>query len=238
MELRLSVLLARSSVASRRGAEKLIAEGRVTVNGTVADRPSQRVTYGVDHIKVDGKRIRKPAPPVYLMLNKPTGCVTTAHDPHDRPTVFDFIRSKVMVEPVGRLDFDTEGLLLFTNDGDLAQKLMRPESKVFKTYKAKVHGHLSPNTLKELRQGVALDGITTLPAKVRKINQTPGYTWIMLTICEGKYRQVKRMMKRVGHPVARLKREIYGPLRLENLKVGKFRYLEPEEIEQLREAVR
>ena len=238
MELRLSVYLSRTGVASRRGADKVIKDGCVTINGQVIKTPSTRVIIDKDHVKVNGKRVGKIAPPVYLMLNKPIGCVTTTNDPQGRPTVFDLLtRVKTMVEPIGRLDYDSEGLLLFTNDGDLANKLMSPSSKVPKTYKIKVRGHPLKETYEKLRKGVRLDGKMTKPAKVKSIKRTDNYTWLRITIVEGKYRQVRRMLKIVGHPVARLKREVYGSLDLEDLTPGHFRYLRKNEIDKLRKAV-
>lgn len=238
MELRLSVLLSRASVASRREADKIISEGRVTVNGEVITRPFTRINVGKDHVKVDGKLIKKLAPHVYLVLNKPAGFVTTARDPQERSTVFDLIkRVKVNVEPVGRLDYESEGLLLFTNDGDLARKLTGPKYKVPKSYRVKVRGKPNSETLARLRNGINLDGKKTLPAKVKSLRRTDNYTWLRITIREGKYRQLRRMMKKVGHPVARLIRESVGPLTLVDVKPGRFRYLRQDEIRKLRKAV-
>lgn len=239
MELRLSVLLARSGVASRRKSDDLIQNGDVTVNGKVETSPGRKVIFGQDHVKVRGKLITKLAPLVYLIFNKPAGCVTTADDPEGRKTVFDYIKKiKTKVEPVGRLDFDTEGLLIFTNDGDMAFKLSRPETKVPKTYKVKVKGRPSNETYDLLRDGITLDGKKTLPAKIKRVKATEGYTWIRITITEGKYRQVRRMLEKVQHPAVRLRREKYGPLELEGIPAGKFRFLRPDEIVKLREAIR
>jgi 23S rRNA pseudouridine2605 synthase len=238
MELRLSLFLSKASVASRRGADELIERGNVTVNGQVVTDPGKRIHVGKDHVKVDGKLITKLAPPVYLMLNKPPGCVTTTNDPEGRTTVFEFLkRVKVMVEPVGRLDYDTEGILLFTNDGEMANKLMSPKHKVPKTYSAKVKGAPSPDSLQMLRSGVMLDGQKTLPAKVKRIKKTDAYSWVRITIVEGKYRQVRRMFEKVGHPVVRLRREKFGPLEMEGLAPGKFRYLNEYEIGRLRKGL-
>ena len=238
MEFRLSVFLLKASVASRRGADQLIAQGSVTVNGQIVTNPATRVEVGRDHVKVDGKLIRKLAPRVYLMLNKPTGCVTTAKDPQGRKTVFDLVnRVKVKVEPIGRLDFDSEGMLLMTNDGDLAQKLMSPASKVPKVYKVKVRGHPSREALQTLREGVKLDGRKMLPAKIKSVKKSDDYTWLRITIVEGKYRQVRRMFQTIQHPVVRLRREKIGPLHLEDLAPGRFRYLSQDELDKLRKVV-
>lgn len=237
-ELRLTVLLAKASVASRRGAEKMIEQGRVTVNGQIVTMPATRVLLGRDHVKVDGRLIHKLAPLLYLALNKPVGYVTTASDPQDRKTVFDLLkRVKVVVEPVGRLDYDSEGLLLFTNDGDLMHKLTNPKNKVPKTYRVKVAGNPNRESLKKLREGILLDKRKTMPAKIKRIKRTDNYTWIRMTIHEGKYRQVRRMFKSIRHTVVRLKRERFGPVHLEDLKSGRFRYLRQDEIVQLRKAV-
>jgi len=239
VELRLSVYLSRASIASRRGADALIKKGAVTINGQIVKEPGTRVEVSKDHVKVNGKRVGKLAPHVYLMLNKQAGYVTTTNDPEGRATVFDLLtRVKGMVAPVGRLDYDTEGILIFTNDGALANKLTRPKSKVEKVYAVKVRGRPSLETLVKLRKGVFLDQRKTKPAKIKKMKKTENYTWLRITIIEGKYRQIRRMFKLVGHPVARLKREQYGSLVLEDLKPGKFRYLRDDEIEKLRKAVK
>ena len=237
-EIRLSVFLSKASVASRRGAEKMIQEGRVSVNGNTVTKPETRVLFGRDHVKVDGKLIHKLAPFVYLALNKPVGYVTTAKDPQGRKTVFDLLkRVKIVVEPVGRLDFDSEGLLIFTNDGDLTNKLTNPRYKVPKTYRIKVAGIPETESLTKLRQGVRLDKRKTKPAKIKRIKRTDNYTWFRITIYEGKYRQVRRMFKSIGHTVVRLKREKFGPVQLEDIKPGRFRYLRQDEIDQLRKAI-
>ena len=238
-EFRLSLFLSRAGVASRRQADELISGGHVTVNGQVETSPGRKVALGQDHVKVKGKLITKLAPPVYLVLHKPTGCVTTRSDPQKRRTVFDYLqRVKTPVESVGRLDYDSEGLLLFTNDGDLAYKLSRPEFKVLKVYRAKIKGHPTREELELLRGGIELDGKKTKPAKIGKIKRKDAYTWLEISISEGKYRQVRRMFQRIGHPVVRLRRERYGPLAIEDLAPGRFRYLEQNEIDRLREVVK
>jgi 23S rRNA pseudouridine2605 synthase len=239
MELRLSLFLARAGIASRRGADALIAEGRVTVNGDVEKSPGSRVILGKDHVKVNGKIVSKLVPPVYLILHKPAGCVTTASDPQGRTTVFHYLkRVKARVESVGRLDYDTEGLLLFTNDGELAAKLASPAFKVAKTYRAKVKGNPNREAMKMLRDGVVLDRRKTLPAEVKKVKSNRTYTWLRITIREGKNRQVRRMFQSVCHPVVRLRREEFGPLELTGLAPGRFRYLETDEISLLKKEVK
>lgn len=238
-EERLHKVLARAGVASRRGAEALIGAGRVTVNGAQVTRPGTTVDPSRDAIKVDGRRIDL-APPraVWIALNKPRGCVTTLSDPEGRPTVADLLpKRRERLFPVGRLDFHSEGLLLFTNDGELARDLLHPGSHVAKTYLAKVRGTPNREALERISVGLEIDRRRTLPARAA-IVKAGANAWIEVTVVEGRKHQVRRMLEAVGHPVQRLRRVGIGPLRLGRLPVGAWRELRPEEVSALRSASR
>jgi len=230
---RLQKVLARAGLGSRRACEELIAEGRVTVNGEVADL-GRRVDPERDHVAVDGAVVPTRPGLVHYVLNKPAGVVTTAADTHGRPTVVELVPAEPRVFPVGRLDADTEGLLLLTNDGDLAHRLTHPSFGVEKEYVAQVEGRPSRAALRRLREGVELDDGRTAPAKVAELE--PGV--LRLTIHEGRNRQVRRMCEAVGHPVVRLVRTRIGPLREPRLKPGEWRPLEVAEVLALERAVR
>lgn len=236
MSDRLNLALARAGVASRRASDRLIAEGRVTVNGRVVNILGSRVEPGRDRIEVDGRRI--PAPPArhtYLMLHKPRGCVTTMRDPEGRPTVHGLLRGvSARLFPVGRLDYQSEGLLLLTDDGDLARALMHPSTGVTKTYQAKVRGTPTPEALARLARGVRVDGRATLPATAEVIRRTGTAAWVEVVLKEGRKRQVRRMLETVGHPVQRLRRTRYDGLELGALAPGRFRVLTSREVARLR----
>jgi len=236
MEVRLQKLIAGTGLASRRKAETLIAAGRVTVNGKVVRELGTKVDPTRDHVKVDGKHLAAAQPFVYLMLNKPKNVMSTLDDPGGRPTVKDFLRGvSVRVFPVGRLDFDSEGLMLLTNNGELAQALLHPRYRVPKTYLIKVKSVLTDEGIKQLERGVKLaDGVTS-PASVKKVRKVEQNSWIEITIREGRKHQVKRMLEAVGHPVLKLVRIKMGPLVLGNLQPGEFRFLEDREANALRE---
>lgn len=236
---RLQKVLAHAGVASRRACERLIVDGRVSVNGRVVTELGTKVDPDRDAVRVDGKRVgRAPRHRTYLLLNKPRGFVTTLSDPEGRPTVKDLLRGvRVRVYPVGRLDFDSEGLLLLTDDGDLSRDLMHPSSGVVKTYLAKVRGEPSPEALRRLERGVRVEGRATLPAEARLARRGDN-PWVEVRIVEGRNRQVRRMLEAVGHPVMRLRRVAYGPLALGKLPAGRLRPLTPSEVEALRRAVR
>jgi 23S rRNA pseudouridine2605 synthase len=226
--------LAQAGVASRRAAERLVAEGRVTVNGAPAETGRQ-VGPG-DLIRVDG-RVVAPEPVRVLLLNKAAGTVSTARDPEGRPTVLDGLPREVRLYPVGRLDLDTTGALLITNDGDLANRLMHPRSHVPKTYEVLVEGRVSAETVRRLRRGVTLEDGPTLPARVEVMErQHPGATWLLIEITEGRNRQVKRMCAAVGHEVRRLHRSRYAGIGLAGLRSGQWRALTHEELGRLRRA--
>ncbi|MGB1675876.1 MAG: pseudouridine synthase [Miltoncostaeaceae bacterium] len=230
-EMRVHRALAQAGVASRRAAEKLVAEGRVTVNGDVA--VVGQVVRDADVIAVDGRRVQAEPIRTY-MLNKPMGMVSTASDPEGRPTVLDGLPDDVRLYPIGRLDIDTTGLLLITNDGDLAHRLMHPRSKVPKTYEALVDGRVSSTSVRALRNGIELDDGPTQPARVEVLDrQAPGGTWLRIEITEGRNRQVRRMCEALGHRVRRLVRTRYGGLGLGRLRRGEHRLLTSAELARL-----
>ena len=229
--MRLAKHLAHAGVASRRAAEGLIGEGRVTVDGEVVRDPARDVT-GDEAITVDGEAIRAPGARVVYALNKPAGVVSTARDTHGRRTVVDLVPSSQRLYPVGRLDADTTGLILLTNDGDLAYALTHPRFEVPRTYRARVERRPGERALRALRQGVELDDGRTAPARVRLV----GAHELELTIREGRKRQVRRMCEAVGHRVVALQRIAFGPLRLGDLRPGHHRRLTAAEVERLRRA--
>ena len=229
---RLQKVLARAGVASRRVVEDMIVEGRITVNGIVAtlgDKADPRA----DVITVDGAVISTMPDAVTYLLNKPAGTVTTSDDPQGRPTVVDLVPAQPRVFPVGRLDFETEGLLLLTNDGEMTHRLTHPSHGVEKEYLAHVEGNPKPNVLKRLRSGVELDDGMTAPAQAAAV----GDNMIRLTIHEGRNRQVRRMCEAVGHPVIRLVRTRIGPVADRQLKPGEHRVLTTKEVLALQRAV-
>lgn len=230
---RLQKVLAARGYRSRRAAEDLIEAGRVTVNGEVAVL-GRRVDPTADRIEVDGIPLPNEPDLVYYLLNKPAGVVTTAHDTHGRPTVVGLVPGEPRVFPVGRLDADTEGLLVLTNDGELTHRLTHPSFGVEKEYVVAVRGTPSGGVLRRLREGVELDDGVTAPAKVSQ--PTPGV--LRVTIHEGRNRQVRRMCDAVGHPVERLVRVRIGPLADTDLAPGAWRPLAPEEVRALYEAAR
>jgi pseudouridine synthase len=225
--MRLNAWLARAGVASRRGSDELIKDGRVSVNG----EPGRLNTFvqRTDEVRLDGQPLAKQAL-AYVLLHKPAGVVTTARDPQGRTTVLDLVDHPSRVVPVGRLDADTTGALLLTNDGDLAHRLAHPKYEVDKVYVADVWGQPTDGTLRKLADGVKLEDRKTAAAGVRRIAGNR----IELTIHEGRNRQVKRMFEAAGHRVRSLHRSRYGPLTLEGLEPGAWRGLEPSEVERLR----
>jgi len=227
--VRLNAYLARAGVASRRSADELIKAGRVTVNGA----PGQLNTFveQADRVEVDGRAI-SPQQLAYVLLHKPAGVVTTARDPHGRPTVVDLVRHDARVVPVGRLDADTTGALVLTNDGPLAHRLAHPRYGVEKVYEVEVDGDPTDEQLRRLRDGVQLDDGRTAPARAKRLG--PGT--LELTLHEGRKHQVKRMCAAVGLPVTRLHRPRYAGLELGDLPAGQWRDLTDEEVRQVREA--
>jgi 23S rRNA pseudouridine2605 synthase len=225
--MRLNAYLARAGVASRRGADELIKAGRVTVNG----EPGQLNSFvdGEARVEVDGRPVA-PQRLAYVLLHKPAGVVTTARDPQGRPTVVDLVEHASRVVPVGRLDADTTGALLLTNDGELAHRLAHPRYGVEKTYVVDVEGEPSDEVIRALAEGVELDDGPTAPAKARRIAPSQ----LELVLHEGRKHQVKRMLAAVGHPVTRLHRSAYAALTLDGLEPGQWRELSPDELERLR----
>jgi 23S rRNA pseudouridine2605 synthase len=238
MEMRLQKMIASSGLSSRRKAETLITAGRVTVNGKVVTELGTKVDPERDHVKVDGKHLEGAQPFVYLMLNKPKNVMSTLDDPGGRDTVKDFLHGvSVRVFPVGRLDFDSEGLMLLTNNGELAQALLHPRYHVPKTYLIKVKRVLTDDEIAQLQQGVQLEDGMTSPAVVKKVKKAEQNSWLEITIREGRKHQVKRMLEAVGHPVIKLMRIRMGPLSLGDLAPGEFRFLTDREANALRELV-
>jgi 23S rRNA pseudouridine2605 synthase len=228
--VRLNAYLARAGIASRRKADELIKAGRVRVNGEVGQL-NTFVERG-DRVELDGEEVR-PQRLAYVLLHKPAGVVTTASDPQGRPTVVDLVDHEVRVVPVGRLDVETTGALLLTNDGELAHRLAHPRYEVEKVYEAEVEGEPSEESLRRLAEGVELDDGPTAPARVRRL----GPSRIELAIHEGRKHQVKRMLEAVGHPVRNLHRSRYAGLTPDGLEPGQWRELKPQELELLRAAI-
>jgi 23S rRNA pseudouridine2605 synthase len=232
---RVQKVLARAGFGSRRQAEDLIRAGRVTVDGAVA-RLGDRVDPATASVRVDGVPVPTAPDLVYYLLHKPPGVVTTAHDPEGRRTVVDLVPPEPRVFPVGRLDYDTAGLLLLTNDGHLAQLLTHPRHGIAKTYLAEVVGAPSRGELRRLREGVALDDGLTAPAKARVVGTNGDAAAVELTIHEGRNRQVRRMLETLGHPVTRLVRTRIGPIHDDRLRSGAWRDLTAAEVRALYEA--
>jgi pseudouridine synthase len=235
--VRLQKLLSQAGIASRRAAERLIADGRVMVNGRTVTAMGVKADPAADDIRVDGRRLKLAERRRYLLLYKPAGVVTTRADPQRRTTVMDLLAGvREYVYPVGRLDYDSEGLLLLTNDGDLAARLTHPRHGVERTYEALVSGMPDPDAIERLRKGIPLDGHRTLPADVALLNERrrDGDGVLRITIREGRNRQVRRMCEAVGHPVQKLKRVRIGPIGDRRLKAGEWRDLTEREVELLK----
>jgi 23S rRNA pseudouridine2605 synthase len=235
---RLQKIIAAAGIASRRKAEELITGGLVSVNGQIVTELGTKADRERDHIRVNGKLLHGAERHVYLLMNKPKGYVTTLRDPEGRPTVMDLLRGVgARVYPVGRLDYASEGLLLLTNDGELANRMMKAASHVPKTYMVKVAGNPSGEGLGRLREGISIpsDGgkrVRTAPAKIRVIRESAN-PWYEVTLIEGKNRQIRRMFEEIGHHVEKIKRVRYGPLELD-VHPGKFRKLTIEEVTKLK----
>jgi 23S rRNA pseudouridine2605 synthase len=229
--------MAQAGIASRRKSETLITDGCVTVNGRVVTELGSKADPERDHIKVNGKLLQLRQSHVYLMLNKPKAYVTTVSDPQGRPTVMELVRGvRGRLFPVGRLDYHTEGLLLLTNDGELAHALMHPSRGVAKRYQVKVKGELADDDIRGLARGARLDDGTTAPCTIIKRGRAEKNSWLEVTLHEGRYRQVRRMFESAGHPVLKLRRIGYGGLTLGDLPVGRYRHLTPDELKTLRRA--
>ncbi len=233
---RLQKYLARAGIASRRRAEEMIKQGLVKVNGQIIQKMGVEIEATKDVIEVRDKIVKVQEKKVYLIINKPSQVVTTLDDPQERKIITDLLPEvRERIYPVGRLDYDTEGLLLLTNDGELTYRLTHPSFKIAKTYFTKVEGNITAKALNELRNGVVLNDGLTQPALVKIIKNRPTETWLEITIREGRNRQVRRMCQQVGHEVSYLKRTNFGTLSLGNLPKGQYRYLKEQEIKELKE---
>ena len=232
--IRLQKFLANSGVCSRRKAEEHIVLGDVKVNGHIVTELGIKIEEGKDKVYFKNKLLKTEEKKVYIMLNKPEGCVTTAKEQFDRKTVFDYIDIKERVVPVGRLDYDTSGLLILTNDGDLTYKLTHPKHNIKKVYIAKVFGEPSKEKIEKLKKGVIIDGYKTAPASVYILQKDAKYTVLKIIITEGKNRQVRKMCEAIGYRVVSLKRIAIENITIGNLKIGQYRYLTTDEIGYLK----
>ena len=239
MEERLQKIIAAAGIASRRKAEDLIRQGLVSVNGQTVTELGAKADAGRDHIRVGGRPVRRPAKHLYILLNKPPGCVSTASDPQGRNTVVSLLRGKGITQrvyPVGRLDYASSGVILMTNDGDLAHFLMSRTSAVPRTYHVKLEGPPDPEDLKKLEVGITLDGRRTAPCAIRRLGERSGAgkPWYEITLVEGRYHQVRRMFERIGRSVIKLKRVRIAFLDDGGLAAGQFRHLTQAEVSRLR----
>ncbi len=236
--MRINRYLARAGVASRRGADALIEAGRVRLNGETVTQLATTVDSGRDRVELDGVVVTLPVTFTYIALNKPTGVVVTMSDPHGRRTVSDLVAGVAAgLVPVGRLDAGTEGLLILTDDGELAHRIAHPSFEIDKVYEVEARGVLSEEERRRLEEGVMLDGRLTSPAAVLVLKTGSDVTLVEITIHEGRKRQVRRMFELVGHPVTGLRRTRIGPIELGDLPSGKWRPLEPDQLRTLREAL-
>ncbi|MGA7235239.1 MAG: pseudouridine synthase [Bryobacteraceae bacterium] len=236
-EERLQKILSQAGVASRRHSEQLMTEGRVTVNGTIVTELGSKADLARDHIKVDGRLLRPPKHMVYIVLHKPDSSVTTVSDPQGRTTVMDMLHGvKERVYPVGRLDYHSEGLLLFTNDGELANAVMSAATHLPKTYVVKANGTLTADQEKRFREGVPLSGRRTLPAGLKLIREAEN-PWYEVKLVEGRNNQIRMMFKHFGLLVEKLKRVRIGPIDLGPIKPGQYRHLDEDEVKKLKRAI-
>lgn len=234
MQERLQKVIARAGRASRREAERLISEGRVKVNSSTVTALGTKVDPAHDTLEVDGKKLTLAPATLYVLLNKPAGYVSTLRDPQKRPIVVDLLKGiSARVFPVGRLDYDAEGLILLTNDGELAHRLHHPRYGIRRTYEVKVKGVPSEEALVLLRKGIELEDGITFPAGVSFLREALTNSWIRITLREGRNKQVKRMCAAVGHEVIRIRRVRFGSLTLGSLKPGEYRFLTPSEVKSL-----
>lgn len=235
MLTRINKVIADAGIASRREADRLIKAGEVIVNGEVMMEPGLKVDPATDHVKVKGKLIKPPARKIYILLNKPKGYVTTTVDPQGRPTVLDLVKKvKGRVFPVGRLDFQSEGLLLLTNDGEFAQKVMKPKEKIRKIYEVKIRGTLNENLKKKLEYGIDIDGVKMHLDRV-DIIKSSNNTWLRVTLTEGKNRQIRKVFDAVQHPAVKIKRIQIGNLKAPHLKPGEYILLEDHHLKKILE---
>lgn len=234
MLIRLQKIIADAGITSRRKAEALILEGRVTVNGQVVTELGSKADPARDHVKVNGKLIGRPPRHVHILLHKPVGYLSTVSDPQGRPTVMALVKGiKERIYPVGRLDYNSSGIMILTNDGDLANLLMSRAAAIPRTYHVKLEGKPRPEDLRKLETGIVLDGERTAPAQLRLISEREK-PWYEITLTEGRNHQVRRMFERIGQPVVKLKRVRIAFLTDEGLALGRFRHLTPAEVERLK----
>jgi len=236
-EERLQKLIARSGLCSRREADRLVEEGRVTVNGRVA-KVGDRADPGHDHVKIDGKRLRAPETLRYILLYKPREIMTTCDDPEERSTVVDLVRPTVKerVFPVGRLDYNSEGLIVLTNDGELAERLGHPRFGVIREYMVKIRGDLTDAENRKFMRGTMVGGHHVRPLRARRERATKGggNTWWRVAVTEGRTHEVRELFYRAGHPVQRLRRVAIGPIRDDEIRPGEYRFLTDREIDEIR----
>ncbi len=231
---RLQKILAEAGIASRRHAETMIINGRVRVNGNLVRELGTKADAAKDRITVDGKPISISRKKAYYIFHKPVNVMVTRWDPEGRPTVFEYLKDiKERVNPVGRLDFDSEGLILLTDDGELLARLTHPRHEVPKVYQAKVSGRLTSESLKQLKTGVDIGGYRTLPVDAKIVKENPHNTWVEIVLKEGKNRQVRRMFEALGHETLRLVRVAIGPITLGDLPKGRWRALSSAELKRL-----
>jgi len=233
-EERLQKYIARCGIASRRKAEEIILQGNVKVNGIIVKELGSKISPEKDVVTVYNKRIQEKEEHIYIKLYKPEGYITTVKDQFNRKTVLDLVNIKERIYPIGRLDYDTSGLLLLTDDGDLANKLMHPKYHIFKTYEADIKGSISEDSINILKNGILIDGYKTAPAKVKLINRSQKNTSVQISIHEGKNRQVRKMFEKIGHRVIKLKRISFGNINLGGLMEGQWIYLTDDEIKYLK----
>lgn len=241
MKIRLQKIIADVGIASRREAEEIIKEGRVSVNGVIIKEMGVKADPATDHIKVDGKLIRPSNKNfVYYILNKPKKVMCTVDDPEGRQTVIDLVRGKIKERlwPVGRLDYHSEGLVLLTNDGELTLRLTHPRYKVAKVYDVKVKDLPSEDKLDKLRKGVYLEDGKTQPCEIKFSKKTNENSRFLVVLTEGKKQQIRKMFMKIGHPVMKLKRIEYGPIKLGKLPIGEFRKLSEKEVQDLKKAAK
>ncbi len=237
MQERLQKIIANAGITSRRSAEKLIDSGKVSLNGKVITTLGVKADPSKDKIRINGKLLSHSDAKLYILLNKPSGYITSLKDPEGRPTVMDLLKKiRQRVYPVGRLDYDTEGLLIITNDGEFANILMHPRHKVQKTYMVKIKGQISEKSIKHLTEGVHIDGRKTAPVAIKKKGLREKNSWIEISLQEGRNRQIKRMLEVLRYRVLKLKRTSYGSLNVRGVPLGAYRLLNRFEVAHLKKA--